>query len=266
MTSYNPNRKRNILMALGLVAVFVVSFLVIMATQLGPSAQPASTKASNPDQTIETPEGTLTFTNNTVALDAADTYYKEGKFETAELVYKHVFAQTSAYHTSRNNLGLALLQQGKNEEALAHYEILVSNLPRDKSYWQFGLNYMIAAHANELPAREVFDEFGDSEDELKNLIKKAEKNPSQNMKLLLAIYYNAVYMDMELDPNLPLDKYFNYELIGYDANKMNDLRTQHGDQWLQVILDDLNARNFEYFGEKDPDMELLTYYYQATRK
>jgi tetratricopeptide (TPR) repeat protein len=131
----------------------------------------------------------------TIAFRLGNDAYEEGDYPLAEAYYRSAVRQDAYYTEYRNNLGLALLQQEKNEEALELFVALVEEEPYTYGYW---VNLLGAAHANGIAANEVFTAQGGWEI-MPQLITDAQYAPYVNSKILEALYYNAVYMDMELD-------------------------------------------------------------------
>lgn len=252
-----------------IVVCLIVTLIMVFALSAcgGEDKQKKESEATLEERdsaTLETPEGTLTLKTATDALNAGNDFYKEGKFDIAELCYQHGLKKNSSMWTLHNNLGLTYLQKGQNEKALAYFRTFIPNLSTGTFHWSFYTNYLIAAHANNLPACTLFEDFEKSEKQLEDFAEKAEYNPDMYMKLFLAVYYNAVYMDMELEYDLGLDNYFNYKPLGYTDEQVEGLRQEKGAAWLDTILADLNARNKKYFGEDDPDIGELQSYFAAS--
>lgn len=186
--------------------------------------------------------------------------YEAGDYELAESYYRNAMKSDPYTLYYRNNLGLALLQQEKNEEALEVFRALVQEGPDTYGYW---VNLLVAAQANGITAREIFDQAG-GWDYLPALAAAAQAEPGIYTKILEAVYYNAAYMDMELPPEDIDEHGFDYFALGVDP-AMILILTAAGEQEqcfynLLSIIDDMN---YTTYGEYDPDIQALLDYLAA---
>lgn len=163
---------------------------------------------------------------------------------------------------AKNNRGLALLQQGKGEEALAVYDDL---LMQDKWRYGYWMNYLIAGYADGKTAEELL-ESERSKNVLQGLVNGVKKEPGTYQKLLYGVYYNIIYMDMEqadsltnTDRYLPLEEYGNeIPLSAFDFSLSEE---QYA--FFMELLGELDEMNIQTYGESDPELEELMNYLLA---
>ena len=116
-------------------------------------------------------------------------------------------AERYCYGDMANNLVLTYLQLEKNKDAreLCHELLEKKATPSEEDTYGYILNYMVCAHASGITAAEALKEAQElTGDDLTGLKKRAEEDPGSYSKLMTALMYNAVYMDMEqeiLDPD-----------------------------------------------------------------
>ena len=209
------------------------------------------------------------------------TAYNEGNFPKAEAYWRRAVElndrsqaeddkQANRSYAYRNNVALALLQQERNEEA---YEVLSdlygsiwSSKYRGSEYRQFCvmLNYMVAAHACGKPSTSIED----AATHVQRLRAMADAGPGEHTQLLLAIYYNAIYMDVELDADAFRAGHFDYSGIGLGNEEIDSLLNEGGVQAVTArVLDLLNAEDKRIYGNSrhDPDMDKLSTYSQGLK-
>lgn len=203
--------------------------------------------------------------------------YNEGNFPKAEAYWKRAVeleddsqdGDERAY-AYRNDVALALLQQEDDEEAYGILSDLYGSIwsprYRGSEYQQFCimLNYMVAAHACGKPSTSVQD----AGTHLQRLRAMADAEPGENTQLLLAIYYNAIYMDMELDVDAFRAGHFDYSGIGLANEDIDGLLNEGGVQAVTArVLELLGAEDRKVYGDSrdDPDMEKLGTYSQGLR-
>lgn len=163
---------------------------------------------------------------------------------------------------TKNNRGLALLQQGKGKKALAVYEDVLSQDQCRDGYW---INYLIAGYASGKTAEKLL-ESDQAKDVLQRLVDNVEQEPGTYQKLLYAIYYNIIYMDMEQanplvddDRYLPLEEYGDdISLSDFDFSQSENLRS-----FFIELLNELDDMNYHTYGEYDPEVEELIDYLNA---
>jgi hypothetical protein len=125
------------------------------------------------------------------------------------------------------------------------------------------VNLLVAAHANGIVANEIFTAEGGWE-MMPQLASAAREDPFINSKILEALLYNAVYMDMELDESEMLEKGFNYIGMGVTP-EMQAVMEASGeyDTAFPAVLATLDEINCAVYGEIDPDIEALLTYFDA---
>lgn len=237
-----------------IIGLAVLVFLVLLFLATCDEGSSSSSSSSSSTQKAQT------YKNSEAAVKAGVTFYQGSNHDKAEAAYLEALRMEPGSLMEKNNLGLVYLQQGRNEEALKLYEELIRSVAEESDCWGYYLNYLIAAHANNITARQALTNMPNGQEKLNELAQNAEKQPGKNLKLLLAIYYNAAYMDMELPLNTPASQLFDYSLLQYPADEIEALRKTQGSLWAQPIIDELNTRNKKHFGVNDPDIEEMTSY------
>ncbi len=140
-----------------------------------------------------------------VAFSRGNACYEEGKYEEARGYY--VFAlqkidKSGTYHAGDvcNNLVLALLQLEENETAYALCRYMLEENLAKTTRDRFGymLNLLVCAHANGIPAAK---ELGDAMEKgyfaFDDLVDRAGSEPRFFKRLLNAMIFNVLYIDME---------------------------------------------------------------------
>ena len=146
------------------------------------------------------------------AFELGNKSYSSRKYQEAEAYYhlaieKQDDAERYCYGDMANNLVLTYLQLEKNKEAfeLCHELLEKKAAPSREDTYGYILNYMVCAHASGITAAEALKEAQElTGADLTGLKKRAEEDPGSYSKLMTALMYNAVYMDMEqeiLDPD-----------------------------------------------------------------
>jgi|GEM_PF-4699578 len=191
--------------------------------------------------------------------------YEAGNYALAEAYYRHAVQYDPGTLFFRNNLGLALLQQEQNEEALEIFRTAVREAPGTYGYW---VNLLVAAHANGISAKAVFDE-EKGWDYLPQLAAAAQADPAAYTKVLEAIYYNAAYMDMELNgEDAYYDSFYSASFasmgMGIDLAMLQTLAAAgEYDEAFYAILYAVDQLNSTVYGESDPDIQELLIYLDA---
>lgn len=205
-------------------------------------------------------------------------YYEDGKYELAEAYWRVMLVQevyrgypTSDFSYTReellNNLSLAQLQIGKNEEAL---ENMCSIFTEGEAEIRYVLNLLVAAAANGISAQDILEET-DAGEVMKVWAEGYDPtNPGVSLKTKTAIAFNMAWMDMELKEE-DVEKAVGIESLIYpqsydrylEAYEFTDKEQllEHLDQLLQV----LNEDEEKMFEEADPDVTELRTYLQELR-
>lgn len=259
---------------IGCLAVVLLAALVIAGLVFGINALVNGDK----EQTVETPVAAETPVIEEIpaeddvlpAIDASlnpweafalgNDAYERGDYALAEAYYRNAVQNDVYTPYYRNNLGLALLQLEQNDEALELFRALVAEAPDTYGYW---VNLLVAAHANGISARAIFDEAG-GWDYLPALASATMADPAGYTKVLEAIYYNAVYMDMELNPDEMYEGGFDFASVGIDPAMLQTLAAAgEYEQAFYAILVALDQINSAIYSESDPDIQELTDYLNA---
>ena len=173
------------------------------------------------------------------AFELGNESYHSREYQEAEAYYRLAIekqddAERYCYGDMANNLVLTYLQLEKNQEAfeLCHELLEKKAAPSKEDTYGYILNYMVCAHASGITAAEALKEAqeltGEDADGLK---KHAEEDPGSYSKLMTALMYNAVYMDMEqkvLDPDftpaLPeVSAGKDWDMLKEEARKARDV-------------------------------------------
>lgn len=133
--------------------------------------------------------------------------YEKGKYEEARGYY--VFAlqkieKSRTYHAGDvcNNLVLTLLQLEKNVTAyeLCRYMLEENLAPSVRERFGYMLNLLVCAHANGIPAaRELSDALDEGWFSFDELLERADSEPRLYRRLLNAMIFNVLYIDLEGD-------------------------------------------------------------------
>jgi tetratricopeptide (TPR) repeat protein len=180
-------------------AVYGIRALVNRNNDKPSAEESGEVMEANPAAGEETAGETIPEIDQSLTPDAAfalgNDAYEAGDYPLSEAYYRHAVNLDASSSIYRNNLGLALLQREENGEALELFSALVEEEPNTYGYW---VNLLVAAHANGIPSNEIFAAKG-GYDIMPQLVAASVENPFVYKKVLEAILYNAVYMDIELD-------------------------------------------------------------------
>ncbi len=231
------------------------------------------------------------------AFERANERYAAGKYLEAESYYR--FSLKHISHAKRytkgdvcNNLVLAFLQQEKNDDAytLCRYMLEEDLAKSDRDACGYMLNMLVCAHAKSIPAAQEL-QYALQHDlfSFDTLYSLADKQPGPYTKLLAAMLYNVVYMDMEYGTAEGGASYGYYQsdriaqasgaeimedlsamLTGFAGETTADDRETAESlmpreeylQFLADVLDAANDMNYDTYGASDPDIdELIDYLY-----
>ena len=194
-------------------AVRIVSVLLVL--MLLCSGCGTSTEEKSPGKAGKSKETKVeidTSVDADTAFELGNKSYSSRKYQEAEVYYqlaieKQDEAERYCYGDMANNLVLAYLQLEKNKEAYELCQELLEKkaAPSQEDTYGYILNYMVCAHASGITAVEALKEAQElTGADMTGLKKQAEEDPGSYSKLMTALIYNAVYMDMEqeiLDPD-----------------------------------------------------------------
>lgn len=235
------------------------------------------------------------------AFERGNECYKAGKYMDAAGYY--AFALKGIGNSTRytegdvcNNLVLTLLQLEQNEEAyaLCRWIMEESMAKTEKDAYGYMLNMLVCAQANGITAAEelkyAVDQGLFSFDRLDEL---ADKEPGKYTKLLVALLYNAVYMDMEASTADGGAAYAYYPADRLDSISGSDIMEQLGRKYgseagsldgndraaaektlsrkaylkfLLDVLEKVNDLNYKVHGIYDPDVTKLINYLNVLRE
>jgi hypothetical protein len=185
--------------------------------------------------------------------EKANSLYKDGDYTAAEGFYLFALNKKddlSKYKTDDvlNNLVLARLQLEKNEDALKMASDLVSrnsiyDVGEIKDAYGYLINLLVAMHANKLDLddNEYLEEIGVYLIEIEDLLMSiADDNPGEFVHFMTAFIYNEKYIEMEKE-----------------NGSEEDL------EYIMDVLNELNYKENETFGNYDEDIEELKTYLSA---
>ena len=232
------------------------------------------------------------------AFERANERYLAGEYLEAESYY--LFALKRINNSKRytkgdvcNNLVLTFLQLEQNDEAytLCRYMLEEGLAQTEKDKYGYMLNMLVCAHAKGITAAEELKYALDhSLFSFDDLVSLADGKPGEYKKLLVAMIYNVVYMDMEAgvaDGGASYAYYPEDLFVGVEnAELMEELAMLLGDsteelseadrdiaedmlskkdylQFLLDILDEANEINDGTYDTYDPDITELTKYLSA---
>lgn len=185
--------------------------------------------------------------------EKANSLYKDGDYTAAEGFYLFALNKKdglSKYKTDDvlNNLVLARLQLEKNEDALKMASDLVSRnsiyeVGEIKDAYGYLINLLVAMHANKLDLddKDFLEKIGADLIETEGLLMSiADDDPGEFVHFMTAFIYNEKYIEMEKE-----------------NGSEEDL------EYIMDVLNELNYRENETFGNYDEDIEELKTYLSA---
>ena len=190
--------------------VSVLLALLLLCSGCGTSTMEKSTGAVK--KSTEEKVKIDTSVDADTAFELGNKSYQAGKYGEAQAYYqlaieKQADAEKYCYGDMANNLVLTYLQLEKNKEAyeLCHELLERKDAPSAEDTYGYILNYMVCAHANGITAVEALKQAEElTGSNLAGLQDRALEDPGSYSKLVTALMYNAIYMDMEqkiLDPD-----------------------------------------------------------------
>lgn len=174
-------------------------------------------------------------------LEAFNVLYRAGDYQGAYVYYLTHQAGFMASCWAMNNVGLALLQLGKNKEALTLFMAIQFKNPYGQP--ESLINLLIAGHALGISPLDVLLEVRVTPDTIRENLANKEYSDNEIDSLINAMCYNVIYMKAE-DPDLTA--------IASQTAQMQDLSTllnddTQGDVLLSMLrnmsLTDDDAKN-----------------------
>lgn len=232
------------------------------------------------------------------AFEKANELYKAGDYLEAESYY--LFALKRINNSKRytkgdvcNNLVLTFLQLGQNDDAytLCRYMLEEDLAQTDRDAYGYMLNMLVCAHAKGITAAEELKYALDNDlFSFSHLDYQASEEPGTYKKLMIALIYNAVYMDMEASmadggaayAYYPKDMFYYLEFsdameelsilfgdmagaLGESENEIAENMLSRKDylQFYVGVLETANEYNDETYDTFDPDITALIEYLNA---
>ncbi|MBR6185870.1 MAG: hypothetical protein IKQ41_06360 [Clostridia bacterium] len=234
----------------------------------------------------------------TTAFERANECYLAGDYLNAESYYMFALKRISSSKRYTkgdvcNNLVLTYLQLGQNDEAyaLCRYMLEEGLAKTDRDAYGYMLNMLVCAHAKGITAAEEL-KYAVENDlfSFSKLNSLSEEKPGMYRKLLVAMIYNAVYIDMEggaadgaasyaFYPIELVDGLVNADImedigaiLDEDGGEISDAERNMADEmmsrrdYLEFLYDLLNTideANSEIYDTYDPDISALKKYLSA---
>lgn len=194
--------------------------------------------------------------------------YRNGDYDLARIIYTNVLENCPAHSGAINNLALTLMQLGYYEDAL-YYCIL--NRVLNPGFYAGWINLQVAGHAlgfRPSVLQELLgEEFTDFPSIFSYQYEMESDFPDQTVRdcaIMVAYLYNAVYADMEYEPELDDIAAMDLEMA-LEAGELTE--EEYESQKLELYMDGLES-SMNALAESNPedkDIQLLLEYLTGLR-
>lgn len=133
---------------------------------------------------------------STENFDKGNEHYKNGDYGKAIEAYDKHLEEVPGDWVAMNNKGLSQLEEGDNEEAFK--TTLLTAKMYGSEHPECLVNYLVAGHAMRFSPKMLLDKIYTSNTEFNKAITKSGLKAEEAGKLMDALKYNVLYMNMEI--------------------------------------------------------------------